>query len=114
MDDTVGIMSHTTTPQTTALLGNLFALESDLADMRTNRQAATLSDDFLQDALGDVQGLSHAMPTAALVAHLDTLLELVGSFLYLSRRSTGTSRDAYLHSAAITTAKARTLVSLNR
>lgn len=104
----------TTTPQTTVLLSRLFALENDLVDAMDNPRATTLSDDVLGDALGDAQGLSHVMPTPALVAHLDTLLELVGSFLYLSRHSTGTNRAAYLHSASITTAKARTLVSLNR
>lgn len=104
----------TTTPPATVLLSRLFALENDLTDVMDNPRATTLSDDVLRDALGDAQGLSHVMPTPALVAHLDTLLELVGSFLYLSRHSTGTNRAAYLHSASITTAKARTLVSLSR
>ena len=107
-------MNTTTTPPISVLLSRLYALENDLVDAMDNPQSTSLSDEVLQDALGDVQGLSHVMPTPALVAHLDTLLELTGSFLYLSRRSPGTDRAAYFHSAALAASKARTLVSLNR
>lgn len=104
----------TDTPQTSTLLSRLFALENDLVDAMDNPRSNPLSDEVLRDALGDAQGLSHVMPSPALVAHLDTLLELVGSFLYLSRRSSGTNRAAYFHSAALAASKARTLVSRNR
>ena len=107
-------MNASATPNTTKLYIRAMALENDLRDVLGGD--GQYNAEHLAIALECCSASTWALKDPALVAQVDNLYALVGSWLYAAKHSgmAKGERNAYLHAAELTAASARRIVALNR